>query len=193
MQAHDSNLDSFLRAGSSTKAAGPGRTWLWVSQCQQWSACTLDKKCPVCKMLSCTLLAGFPSGAMVKNQHTNTGDARDSGLIPGLGRSPGVGNSNLLQYPCLENSMDRGAWWVTVHGVAKTWTQLSTQTLKERPRSTAWFADLTCRIPWGLEHDHMSHVFLFRRGFGSAFRIIWEYRRQEHCKKQKVSPLWDTD
>ena len=47
------------------------------------------------------------------------------GSIPGLERSPGVGNANLLQYSCLENSMDRGAWWVTVHGVAKTWTQPS--------------------------------------------------------------------
>ena len=48
-------------------------------------------------------------------------------LIPGLGRSPGVGNGNLLQYSCLENSMDRGAWQATVHGVTKSWTQLSTK------------------------------------------------------------------
>ena len=46
-------------------------------------------------------------------------NAADSGLIPGLGRSPGEGNGNPLQYSCLENPMDGGAWWATVHGVAK--------------------------------------------------------------------------
>ena len=46
------------------------------------------------------------------------------GLIPGLGRSPGGGYDNPLQYPCLENPMDRGAWWATVHGVAKSQTRL---------------------------------------------------------------------
>ena len=56
---------------------------------------------------------------MVKNLPANAGDARDMGLIPRLGRSPGEGNGNLLQYSCLENSMDRRAWWTTVHGVAE--------------------------------------------------------------------------
>ena len=56
---------------------------------------------------------------MVKNPPANAGDVRDSGLIPGSGRSLGRGNGNPLQYSWLENSMDRGAWWVTVHGVAK--------------------------------------------------------------------------
>ena len=57
---------------------------------------------------------------MVKNLPANAGDTRDSGLISGLGRSPGVGNGNPLQYSCLENSMDSGAWWATVYGVIKT-------------------------------------------------------------------------
>ena len=52
-------------------------------------------------------------------------DAEDLGLTPGLGRSPGEGNGNLLQYSCLENSMDGEAWWATVHGVAKSQTRLS--------------------------------------------------------------------
>ena len=52
-------------------------------------------------------------------------DTRDAGLIPGSGRSLGEGNGNALQYSCLENTMDRGAWWATVHGVPKSWTQLS--------------------------------------------------------------------
>ena len=59
---------------------------------------------------------------MVKNLQANAGDARDVGLIPGLGRSPGGGNGKLLQYSCLENFMDRRAWQVTVHRVAKNWT-----------------------------------------------------------------------
>ena len=56
---------------------------------------------------------------MVKNLPTNAGDEREGGSIPGLGRSPGVGNGNLLQYSCLENSQDRGAGQATVHGAAK--------------------------------------------------------------------------
>ena len=55
---------------------------------------------------------------VVKNPPASTGDIRDVGSIPGLGRSPGEGNGTPLQYSCLENPMDRGAWWATVHGVA---------------------------------------------------------------------------
>ena len=61
----------------------------------------------------------------VKNSVANAGDSRDAALIPGLERSPGEGNGNPLQYSCLENSMDGGAWWATVYGVAKSWTRLS--------------------------------------------------------------------
>ena len=62
---------------------------------------------------------------MVKNPPANAGDAGDSSLIPGSGRSSGGGNGNLLQYSCLVNLMDRGAWRATVHGVIKSGTQLS--------------------------------------------------------------------
>ena len=58
---------------------------------------------------------------VVKNLPASAGDIRDSGSVPGLGRSPGGGNGNPLQYSCLENPMDRGAWRATVHGVAKSW------------------------------------------------------------------------
>jgi len=61
---------------------------------------------------------------VVKNLLANAGDIRDAGLIPRLGRSPGEGNGNPLQYSCLENPTDRGAWWATAHGVAKSWTRL---------------------------------------------------------------------
>ena len=56
---------------------------------------------------------------VVKNPPANAGDARDTGSIPGARRSPGGGNGNLIQYSCLENPMDRGAWWITVRGVAE--------------------------------------------------------------------------
>ena len=62
---------------------------------------------------------------VVKNQPANAEDIRDVGLNLGLGRSLGEGNSNPLQYSCLENPMDRVAWQATVHGVAKSWTRLS--------------------------------------------------------------------
>ena len=66
---------------------------------------------------------GFPGGSAVKNLPANAGDARDTGSIPKSGRSPGGGNGKPLQYSCLENPMDRGAWWTTVYSVTKNWTQ----------------------------------------------------------------------
>ena len=61
---------------------------------------------------------------LVKNRPANAGDVGDTGLIPGLGRSPGGGHGSPFQYSCLENPMDRGAWQATVHGVAKRQTWL---------------------------------------------------------------------
>ena len=57
---------------------------------------------------------------VVKNLPADAGDIKGAGSIPGSGRSPGGGHGNPLQYSCLENSMDRGTWWATVHGVAKS-------------------------------------------------------------------------
>ena len=68
------------------------------------------------------IMLGFPGGSEDKASACNAGDL---GLIPGLGRSPGEGNGNPLQYSCLENLMDRGAWQAAVHRVAKSRTQLS--------------------------------------------------------------------
>ena len=78
--------------------------WLWVVQRVNCS------RCYWC----------LPGGSGVKNPPANSGDTRDVALIPGRGRSPG-GNGNPLQYSCLWNSMDRGAGWATVHGVAKSY------------------------------------------------------------------------
>ena len=62
---------------------------------------------------------------MVKNPPANAGDTREVGSIPGLGRCPEGGHGNPLSYSCLENPMDRGVWWTTVYGVAKSQPQLS--------------------------------------------------------------------
>ena len=67
-------------------------------------------------------ILGFPCGSVVKNPRAK---ARHVGSIPGLGRSTREGNGNPLQYSCLENSMDRGAWQTAVHGVTKSWTRQS--------------------------------------------------------------------
>ena len=74
---------------------------------------------------------GFPGGAVVKNLPANAGDTRDAGSVFVPGRPPGVGNVNQLQYSCLENSMDKGAWQATVYGVTNSWLQLSTQQQKQ--------------------------------------------------------------
>ena len=87
---------------------------------------------------------------VVKNQLSNAGDTRDVGSIPGSGRPPGGGNSNPLQYSCLGNPMDRGAWWATVHWVAKSWTRLSTHV---RMHSTILILSGNCFLntsPYGL-------------------------------------------
>ena len=73
----------------------------------------------------CALQVGIPGGSVMKNLPANAGYERALGSVLGSGRSPGVGNGNPLQYSCLENPMDRGAWWAAVHGVTKSWTRLS--------------------------------------------------------------------
>ena len=70
-----------------------------------------------------SLVLGFPGGASGR-EPTYAGDIRDVGLIPRSRRSPGGGHGNPLQYSCLENPMDRGAWWATVHSLSKSWTRL---------------------------------------------------------------------
>ena len=75
---------------------------------------------PPCKLS--LLSIHFPGGSEVKASASNAGDL---GSIPGSGRSPGEGNGNPLQYSCLENPMDGGAWWATVHGVTKSRTRLN--------------------------------------------------------------------
>ena len=106
----------------------PGKqkfAWTWAGcldghDCTQVWPCTSFGLCLTCVKESvneCLSLgaprngSSFPDGGVVKNPFANAGDTRDVGSIPQSGRSPGAGKSNLLQYSCLENSTDRGAWW----------------------------------------------------------------------------------
>ena len=77
---------------------------------------------------------GLPGGSAVKESAFNAGASGDSGSIPGSGRSPGGGHGNPLQYSCLENPMDRGAWWAIVHRVTKSQTRLNRLSMPVRKR-----------------------------------------------------------
>ena len=82
-------------------------------------------KCPINTLylllsFSCTIQWASQVVLVVKNSPAKAGDIRDMGLIPGSGRSPGGGHGNPPQYSCLENPMDRGAWWATVHRVTES-------------------------------------------------------------------------
>ena len=85
------------------------------AQCEEPQTGHSNKRCTF-------VLTTVTGGSVVKNLPAHAGDV---GSISGSGRSPGEENGNPLQYSCLENPMDRGAWWVTVHGVAKSQTRLS--------------------------------------------------------------------
>ena len=76
--------------------------------------------------LTLTIVRAFQVALMVKKLPANAGDIRDIGSIPGSGRSPGGGHGNPLQYSCMENPMDRGAWWAAVHRVTQSDTTKTT-------------------------------------------------------------------
>ena len=109
-------MEEGVATHSSILAGKPGGYSLWGLR-------ELDK---MTEQLN-TFTLGFPGGSDSKASARNAGDL---GSIPGSGRSPGEGNGNPLQYSCLENSMDGGTWWATVHGMAKSLTRLSNLSLK---------------------------------------------------------------
>ena len=140
-------------------------------------------------------LLGFPCNIwaevalVVKNLPANAGDIRDPGFIPGLGKSPGEENDHPLQYSCLENSMDRGAWTATVHSVAKSWTrlkQLSTQHTSLPP--APWLPpDFSLHIPFPvwpttlIKIEHSPHLpqihftfLLYCSAYNSVFYWSWK-------------------
>ena len=118
-------MRAWRRGGRHGCHSSPASLLLLCSQASQWQsteACgfppdTVNKGGP-------SAFLGFSGGSVGKESGCNAGDAEDTSLIPRSGRSPGGGHGNPLQYSCLENPMDRGAWWVTVHGVAKRQTRL---------------------------------------------------------------------
>ena len=82
----------------------------------------LQKTIILTRLIIYNYICGLPGGSVAKEFTCN---AADPGLIPGWGKSPGEGHGNPRLYSCLENPMDRGAWWATVHGVTKSWTRFS--------------------------------------------------------------------
>ena len=143
--------------------------WSWGAvqtsfQFQAWQW-TLGSPTHILKR-SISFLGGFPGGSVAKGSSLvaqwqrgllwwlsskesacNVGNPHS---IPGVGRSPGGGNGHPLQYSCLENPMDRGAWWATVHGVEKSWLQLSNW-------HTSFLHQRKCYLPWPGSPDNLSH------------------------------------
>ena len=97
---------------------------------------------------------------VVKNLPANAGDIRDMGSTPGLGRSPGEGHGNPLQYSCLGNPMERGAWWAIVHEVAQSWTRL----MWLSTHAQRWFPSL-----W---YDLVIFSSLLVSGLTKCYRLI---------------------
>ena len=112
---------------------------------------------------------------VVKNLPTNAGDIRDVGSIPGLGRSPGEGVGNSLRYSCLENFMDRGAWWATVHGsqrIGHNWATFRTgiMWMKLGKKSNS--------LPSVISHGY------------SARQLLKFYFKESQYNGWVVSPVW---
>ena len=116
---------------------------LWVGGAIQ-SSCLLLPPSPFAFNFSQHLGASHPGGLEVKVSASNVGDL---GSSPGSGRSPGEGNGNLLQYPCLKNPMDRGTWRATVHRATKTWTWLKQKKRSEKQRRKGKILPFECRVP----------------------------------------------
>ena len=114
---------------------------------------------------------------LVKNPPANAGDARITVSIPGLGRSPGVGNGNPFQYSCLENSRGRGAWWATVHGTMGCkeldTSEHTTHTWKRITGGASTFPGIVKVTPWA---DYR---------WRSQTSQLWGQRAEGHFKKRK--------
>ena len=119
---------------------------------------------------------GFPGDSVVKNPPVNAGDIGDSSSVPGWGRCPGGGHDNPLQYSCLANPMDKGAWQATVHGVAKRWTWLATEHTHTHVYVYTRVYIYICIYThiYITEHIHSVYVLFFFRFFSiiSYYKIL---------------------
>ena len=117
---------------------------------------------------------------VVKNPPANKGEARDAGSILGSGRSLGIGNGTPFQYFCLEKSMGRGAWWATIHGAIKCWTQMSTSTSNKSKKRECWTKSICknchCRAYY-FNKLHFGLPILAVKQFSS---IRWTTQRARH-------------
>ena len=145
--------------------------------------CHLLFVCLECMLFVYTCVnMGFPGDSDGKESACK---ARDMDSIPGLGRSPGEGNGYPLQYSCLENPMDRGAWWATVHGITQSWTWLSDWHCIYVHKDRQFF------VSWGERIRLTLLVFL-------PFFLGFTTERGENPSEQKTrtvipSPSWLTD
>ena len=139
---------------------------------------------------------GFPDGWVIKNPSANAGDTGDMGSVPGSRRSPGGVHGNPLQYSCLENSMDRGAWWAAVLGVTKNWTRWATEQafvpFGEESVCTGWLigADLT---PNRAELTLLENVFPVSLKFWLLTSVAMGPTSFLHSSLQTPSDLSYTD
>ena len=124
---------------------------------------------------------GFPGGSVVKNMRANARASGDACLILGSGRSHGGGNSNPPQYSCLENPMDRGAWWATVHGVTKSQTQLS-----EHTRITRCCSSVSKSCPTACTVERQASLFF------TISRSLHKLMYWVGDATQLTHPLWST-
>ena len=120
-----------------------------------------------------TTIWGTSQGALVvKSLAARARDIRDMGLIPGLGRSPGEGNGYPLQHSCLENSMDRGTWWATVHGVSKSWTWLSISTPFLTVSTSLFSVSASLLLPCKQVHQyHLSRFHIYALIYHICFSL----------------------
>ena len=136
------------------------------------------------------MVVGFPSGASGKEPSCQCRRHRDASSISGSGRSPGGGRGNLLQYSCLENPMDRGAWWATVHSVAQSWTQLMWLSMQASTKGTyIWIIQVILGADWFI--PEMSGQEDTRRCLLSAFWKVLEAvpgstRHTQSCKEANL-------
>ena len=122
-------------------------------------------------LMICLTERGLPQWLSGKESACHAGASGDTGLIPGSGRSPGGGNGSVLQHPCLENPMDRGAWRATVHRVSKSWTWLKQPSMHSRMltvrtqfyRSLFWWSFVfthyllsICSVSWEIQNKRSS-------------------------------------